>query len=211
MKQAITTIGLLGLLISARAIKGQDLSAFDLSTNEGVNAAREALTGKALDDRSKRCVRRDTSLPGIVLVGIFRFDAGCYLEGAFIGKRFVPAKDREISKAALNELGWKAANPQQRGAFALAWAAKGLMAFVEVLSEKPKDFADHPFQGPKVETTAKGEAVVRLWVRLPLRRGRGQSYQLREFRFSPDGEMTKYTQVEDFPKAQTADDPDLSL
>jgi len=57
----------------------QDLSQFDLSTNDGVNAAREAIAGKPLDDRSKKCIRRDASLPGIVVVGGFAFDYGCRL------------------------------------------------------------------------------------------------------------------------------------
>lgn len=204
MKRPFTLICLLGLLISASDIRGQDLSRFDLSTNEGVNAAREALAGKALDDRSKRCLRRDANLPGIVLVGDFRFDYGCYLEGAFIANRYLTARDRGLSKAALNELGWKTANPQQRGALALAWTVKGLMGFVEVLSRKPEAFADHPFEAPHVVPSEQG-AVVTLWVRLPFRRDRGQAYQLREFKFSSDGEFTKYTQVEDFPTAKTGD------
>lgn len=174
-----------------------------------VNAAREAVNGKPVDDRSKRCVRRDGNLPGIVLVGTFRYDYGCYIEGAFITKRYLTARDNGLSKAVLHELGWTTANAEQRGALALAWTVKGLMGFVEVLYKKPENFADHPFQAPKAETTAKGEAVVRLWVRLPLRRERGQSYQFRQFRFSSDGEMTKYTQVEDFPKAKTASDPNF--
>ena len=78
VKQAFILICLLSLLTSAHPVQGQDLSRFDLSTNEGVNAAREAVNGKAVDDRSKRCVRRDASLPGIVLVGDFRYDYGCY-------------------------------------------------------------------------------------------------------------------------------------
>lgn len=211
MKRAFTLIGLLGLLISAWAVQGQDLSKFDLSTNEGVNAAREAVTGKPVDDRSMRCVRRDGSLNKIVMVGNFAYDYGCRLEGAFIRSRYLTARDKDLSKAALEELGWKAANQKQREALSEAWVAKGLLGFSEVPSRKPEDFGTHPFQAPQVITRANGETVVTLWVRLPSGRSRGRAYQLREYKFSSDGDFAGYNTLENFPKAKTASDPDFSL
>src|SRR6185436_20655123 len=119
----------------------QDLSQFDLSTDEGVNAAREAIAGKKLDDHSKRCIRRDTSIPGIVIVGGFAFDYGCRFQGAFINSRYVGTDDKGMSRSALEALGWKTAKPQQRELFALAWVQEGLLGFLRVLSVKNDDFA----------------------------------------------------------------------
>ncbi len=211
MKRAFTLLCLLGLLISASVIRGQDLSKFDLSTNEGVNAAREAVTGKPVDDRSKRCVRRDDSLAKVVMVGNFAYDYGCRLEGAFIGSRYLTARDKDLSKAALEELGWKAANQKQREALSAAWVAKGLLGFSEVLSEKPEDFGSHPFQTTQVITRVNGETVVTLWVRLPSGRSRGRTYQLREYKFSSDGDFAGYNTLENFPKAKTESGTDFSL
>lgn len=211
VKQTFIVIFILGLLTSACPVQGQDLSRFDLSTNEGVNAAREAVNGKPVDDRSKRCLRRDKSLSGIVIVGNFAYDYGCRLEGVFIASRYLTTRDKGLSKAALEELGWKAANQQQREALAQAWVAKGLLGFSEVVSEKPEDFADHPFQSPAVVTRANGETAVTLWVRLPSGRSRGRAYQLREYKFSSDADFAGSTTLEDFPKAKTASGTDFSL
>ncbi|MGZ8844186.1 MAG: hypothetical protein ACXW18_11025 [Pyrinomonadaceae bacterium] len=211
IKSACTLICLLGLMMCACALQAQDLSKFDLSTNEGVNAAREAVNGKPVDDRSKRCLRRDKSLSGIVIVGNFAYDYGCRLEGAFIASRYLTARDKGLSKAALEELGWKAANQQQREALAQAWVTKGLLGFSEVASKKPEDFADHPFQSPGVVTRANGETAVTLWVRLPSGRSRGRAYQLREYKFSSDADFAGYTTLEDFPKAKTASGTNFSL
>jgi hypothetical protein len=56
LSRAIALLFCLGSCFSVTAIHGQDLSKFDLSTNDGVNAAREAIAGKPLDDRSKLCI-----------------------------------------------------------------------------------------------------------------------------------------------------------
>jgi hypothetical protein len=112
------------ILVLAATAAAQDNSQFDLSTNEGVNAAREAISGKKLSDRSKRCIRRDPSLPGIVIVGGFAFDRGCRIEGVFVKSTYVAADDKGLSRNALEALGWKTANQQQREALARAWSQR---------------------------------------------------------------------------------------
>jgi hypothetical protein len=84
LNRAIALFCLCSSLCFAATVPGQDLSRFDLATNDGINAAREAIAGKPLDDCSKRCIRRDNSLPGITVVGGFAFDYGCRLQGAFV-------------------------------------------------------------------------------------------------------------------------------
>ena len=177
-------------VFSAPLIHGQDLSKFDLSTNDGVNAAREAIAGKPLDDHSKRCIQRDPGLPRIVVVGGFAFDYGCRLQGAFVSSRYLTADDEAFSRTALEALGWKAADRLQRENLAQAWVARGLMAFLTAMADKNEDFAGHSFQAPQTVTRTDGNIAVKLWIRLPSGRVRGTRYELREYRFSSDGNLT---------------------
>lgn len=198
MKPATILLCLCGSLILAAAVHGQDPPKFDLSTDEGVNAAREAVTGKRVDPRSTRCIRRHADLPGIVMVGGFASDYGCRLQGAFVGSRYLATDDKALSRSALEALGWQTANPQQREKLAQAWVARGLLGFLTVLVTKNEDFANHSFQPPQAVTRADGTTAVTLWMRLPSGRVRGTTYQLREYRFSSDGDFAGNTTLENF-------------
>ena len=88
---------------------------------EGKASLSRPIAGKKLDERSKRCVRRDPSLPGIVVVGRFAYDLGCRLEGVFVNSSYVATDDKGMSGRALEALGWKTANQQKREALAQAW------------------------------------------------------------------------------------------
>ncbi|HKP36321.1 MAG TPA: hypothetical protein VJT71_05645 [Pyrinomonadaceae bacterium] len=189
------------------ATPAQDISQFDLSTDEGVNAAREAIAGKTLDNRSKRCIWRDPSLPGIVVVGGFAFDYGCRFQGVFAGARYVDADDKSMSRTALETMGWKTANQTERQSLARAWVAKGLLGFLRVLSVKNDDFANHAFQPPQTDTKADGETTVTLWMRMPAGRARGTAYQLREYRFTKDGDFAGSKTLDNFTAPKTNSDP----
>ena len=184
----------------AIAVRAQtpDLSQFDLSTKEGVNAAREAIEGKKPDDRSRNCIRLDKELIGIAVVGSFAYDVGCRFSGVFVKTRYFGKDDPSLSQAALDALGWKAANQKQREKLAQAWAEKGLLAFLTVMSATNQDFAKHPFRSPEAVSKPNGEATVTLWIRMPAGRSRGRSYQLREFRFSADGALSGAVTLESF-------------
>lgn len=186
------------ILVLVPFTPAQDLSKFDLSTNDGVNAAREAIAGKPLDDRSKNCIRRHDSLPGIVVVGGFAFDYGCRWQGVFINSKYVGVDDQSMSRSALESLGWKTANRKQREALAQAWVGNGLLGFLTVLSAKNEHFAERSFQPPQASTNSAGETVVTLWLRLPAGRVRGTTYQLREYRFSKDGDFAGNKTLENF-------------
>lgn len=186
------------IFVLAPMTQAQDLAQFDLSTNDGVNAAREAIAGKPLDARSKNCIRRHASLPGIVGVGGFAFDYGCRLQGVFIKSSYVAVDDKLMSLSALEALGWKTANQQHRQVLAQAWVVKGLLGFVSVLSAKNEHFAEHSFQPPQASTNSDGETVVTLWMRLPSGRVRGTAYQLREYKFSKDGDFLGNKTLENF-------------
>jgi hypothetical protein len=173
----------------AVAAQTPDLSHFDLSTKEGVNAAREAIAGRKLDDRSRNCIRLDKDLIGIAVVGSFAYDYGCRLSGVFVKTQYLGKDDPGLSQAALGALGWKTANQKQREQLAQVWVEKGLLAFLNVVSETTPDFANHSFQAPQAASQSNGETVVTVWIRMPVGRSRGRSYQLREFRFSADGAL----------------------
>ena len=197
LNQSIVLFCLCSALCFAVRVHGQDLSKFDLATNDGVNAAREAIAGKPLDDRSKHCIRRDKSLPGITIVGGFAYDYGCRLQGAFVKSRYLTADDKTFSRTALDALGWKA-DQSQREKTAQAWVANGLLAFLTVIAVKDADFASHSFQPPQALTRTDGTVAVKLWIRLPSGRVRGTRYELREYRFSADGNLAVVTTLEDF-------------
>lgn len=177
--------------------QGQAASQYDLSTNEGVVAAREALTGKKLDQRSLTCIRRDRELP-LVVVGNFAFDRGCMFDGVFVNARYFGKSDTALSEGVLEALGWKPANQEQREKLAQAWVVKGLLAFVTVLHQKNEDFQNRSFEPPRVVSKEGGEISVTLWLRMPSGRVRGRSYLMREYKFSKDGGFVGTSKLEEF-------------
>lgn len=177
--------------------QGREAGQYDLSTDEGVAAALETLTGKKMDRRSLTCIRRDRELP-LVVVGSFAFDRGCGFDGVFVNARYFGQSDAALSEGVLNTLGWKAANQEQREKLVQAWVVKGLLAFVKVLHQKNEDFENRSFQPPQVVSKEGGEISITLWLRMPSGRVRGRSYILREYRFSKDGVFVGSSKREDF-------------
>jgi len=177
---------------------GQDASQFDLSTNEGVNAAREALAGRKLESHSLNCLRRGKTLP-VIAVGSFAFDWGCRFEGVFAKSRYFKPGQEQTWNEALDLLGWQTANPVERERLALAWVEESWLAFIRVVREKNEDFTKPGFQPPTVVTKPDGEVVVTLWTNPPGRgRAKGRSYQLREFKFARSGAFISATTVNSF-------------
>lgn len=191
MKHFICLLVLGSLFICAACASGQDLSRFDLSTDEGVTAAREAASGKKLDEYSKGCIRRSMELPKAVVVGSFAHDYGCSFQGVFLGLSYFEEGDARLSKSALDFLGWQGANQAERERLALLWVEKGLLAFLTVLAERDADFKDGQFQPPRVVSQENGEVVVTLWIRKPPGMTPERYYELREYTFSKDGELTR--------------------
>jgi hypothetical protein len=182
-----------GLAIS----QGREAAQYDLSTDEGVAAALETLTGKKMDRRSLTCIRRDRELP-LVVVGSFAFDRGCVFDGVFVNARYFGKSDAALSEGVLDTLGWKTANQEQREKLVQAWVVKGLLAFVKVLHQKNEDFENRAFQPPQVVSKEGGEISITLWLRMPTGRVRGRSYILREYRFSKEGGFVGSSKLEDF-------------
>src|SRR5580765_6432280 len=84
-------------------------SKYDLSTEQGVTAARESLTGKKLATGDQGCLKRARHLP-IIAVGTRSLRFGCVLDGVFVKLHYLASQDAALSKAALELLGWKSAN-----------------------------------------------------------------------------------------------------
>lgn len=178
--------------------QGQDASQYDLSTNEGVNAARDALGGRKLDQRSQRCIHRGKTLP-IIAVGNFAFDWGCRFEGVFVKSHYFAQEQNQNWKDALDLLGWQAASPAEREKLALTWVKESWLAFIRVLTEKNEEFQEHAFQPPSVVTNENAEVVVTLWTNPPGRgRAKGRGYQLRDYKFGKDGAFISATTRDNF-------------
>lgn len=179
--------------------QARDASNYDLSTEQGVTAARESLTGKKLDLGDQSCVRRPRELP-IIVVGTRSFRFGCVFAGVFVKSQYLGHEDAALSKTALAALGWQTASLTQREKLARAWVMNGLLAFSTVLSKENGDFKDHSFQAPQAVSKESGEVVVTLWTQLRMR-GRGvltTSYFLREYPFARDGDFTGDVQLDRF-------------
>lgn len=190
------------LLLCAACARAQDLSRYDLSTDEGVNAAREAASGKKLDEYSKGCISRSTDLPKIVVVGSFAHDYGCSFQGVFLGSRYLEEGGGvDLSKNALDHLGWERAQQKERERLARLWVEKGLLPFFRVLEIKDDDFPGRTFQAPRVVSNEDGEVTVTLWIRLPPGMTRDKVYQLLEYRFSRDGSLAEKRTLENLVRS----------
>jgi hypothetical protein len=176
---------------------GQDYSGYDLSTVEGVNVAREAKLGKTLDSQSKGCVRIPEELPGIILLGSFAYDRGCALNGAIINKRGF-STDKDVSKLALESLGWGKAGAEKRKELALKWVQFGLLAFENPLEQATKDFTNQTFETPRAVSSADGSITVSLWVQEPAGMRCQSVYDKLIYRFLKDGILGETTTEKSF-------------
>jgi len=186
------------VVIWSACTSGQDLSRYDLSTDEGVNAARQAVSGREIDQLSKGCVRRHQSLPEIVMVGGFAHDLGCTMDGAFIGKRFINADDN-LSRNALEHLGWAKSDGRKREEIALNWVQFGLLAFEYPLASANGDFTKQRFDKPQAVTSEQtGVVVVSLWNQKPPGMLCEKNYDKFSYAFAKDGSLKEKSRLMGF-------------
>jgi hypothetical protein len=190
---SLTVLAIASVSSSASA---QDYSAYDLTTVDGVNAAREAKLGRKLDSYSKGCVEIPKQLPGVVLIGGFAFDHGCMLSDAIIGKRGEPIS-KDTSRVALSYLGWKGADSEKREALALDWVKYGLLAFENPLTQPTSDFKPGVFQQPQA-VLHDGSISVSLWVQRPSGMRCESAYDKIEYSFLRDGSLGAETRENSF-------------
>jgi hypothetical protein len=192
--------------ILAACVNAQDLSTDDAVIAElqkKVDAKRAELgttgdskldakrnAGSQLDARSV-CVRRLKESAKVIVIGFFRTDYGCHYEGAFVNSHYFEKTDViELSKAALEEFGWRTANQMKREKLALAWVEKGLLAFFTVLYTTSEDFGRSEFHPPRTASAENGRIKVTLWYQVPSGSSREKGYQQVEYTFSGDGKYS---------------------
>ncbi|MCY7345923.1 MAG: hypothetical protein LH614_06840 [Pyrinomonadaceae bacterium] len=157
----------------------------DLSTKEAVLEQLGKLKNKEFN-RDKVCIERLKESANIIVVGFFAYDRGCRFDGVFVNSVYFEKDNADLSKNALNALGWKKANQKEREKLAMIWVEKGLLAFSTVLYTKDKDFKDGEFYPPQIVTKENGETIITLWTSVMKRK---KEYHNLEFRFTKDGNL----------------------
>jgi len=191
-------LSIIFMLVFSSCAGGQDFSRYDLSTDEGVAAAREAKRGKKLDNYSKGCIKRPEELPEIILVGSFAHDRGCMLDGAFVKKYFL-SKQENLSRAALESLGWRKADASRREEMALKWTRFGLLSFDgHPLDKANENFKDRDFHAPQTATGEAESVTVTLWTRQPSGMLCRTGYERLSFTFAKDGSLQERKSLESF-------------
>lgn len=192
-------LSLIFMLLASACAEGQDFSRYDLSTDEGVSAAREAKLGKKLPDYSRGCIKRPKELPEIILVGTFAHDRGCMLEGAFVKKYFL-SRQENLSRQALENLGWRKADSTGREEIALRWTRFGLLAFGGApIIKASEDFDSREFHSPETMTgEQEGVVSVVLWTRRPAGMRCETGYERLSFVFAADGSLRERKSIDNF-------------
>jgi hypothetical protein len=192
-------LSLIFIMAFSACAGGQDFSGYDLSTDEGVNAAREAKLGKKLQGYGKGCIKRAEELPEIILFGSFAHDRGCRLEGAFVKKYFLSAREENLSRAALKSLGWQKTGSDGRAELALKWTRFGLLAFGGYpLLKANEDFGDRDFRAPEAAADEDKNVTVTLWAQMPMGMKCQANYQRLSFVFAADGSLKERKSVDSF-------------
>ncbi|HEX8734205.1 MAG TPA: hypothetical protein VF721_02710 [Pyrinomonadaceae bacterium] len=192
-------LSLIFMLLFSACADGQDFSRYDLSTNEGVNAAREQIRGKKPENMSKGCIKRPAELPEIILVGSFAYDRGCMLDGAFVKKYFLSRQDENLSKRALESLGWRKADSAKREEIALRWTQFGLLAFGGYpIVKTNEDFDGREFHEPQSQTDEDKNVTVTLWIRQSTGMRCETNYQRASFIFNKDGNLQERKSIDSF-------------
>jgi len=99
----------------------------DLSTDEAVLEQ----FGKQKNEKLTKddvCIKRSAK---IIVIGFM----GCSFHAAFVNSVYLE-ENADLSKNALNALGWKEANQKGREKLAKLWVEKGLLAFSTVIYAK---------------------------------------------------------------------------
>ena len=156
------TRGLLTIAILCSALCAAACLRPDMTTDDGVRRAYEAVTGNDIN-KDMFCVHRPKGLEQVVVVGELVMDYGCKMTGVFVGRAMGELKPMTPKGLELN--GW--ADHGKRKKLALSWVQEVVMAFTSVVKEENEDFKKDgtpAFSPPSVENTAMGGVRVELWI-----------------------------------------------
>lgn len=184
--------------ILAGCANAQRQRTLNLSTDKAVLERLGVLKEKEFS-KDKVCIGRLKESKQVIVIGFFRNDDSCRLDGAFVYSVYIEDSP-DFSPLALNALGWKKANQKGREALAKLWVAKGLLAFSAVLYVEGDDFVPGrgrtyrggrkpnfpPFHPPQVVSRRNGEVVVTLWTS-SLRREKRVGHH--KYTFTKDGSL----------------------
>lgn len=95
------------------------------SGDEKLDAKRRAASRLEAKDV---CIKRLKEAE-IIVIGFFRTDVGCHLDGVFVDSRYFDREEFDLSKFALAALGWEKATKRERENLAKIWVEKGLLVF----------------------------------------------------------------------------------
>jgi len=144
------------------------------STAEGLARAYQASTGEPLDDGGAHCVRRSVHFPGVVAIGHFGHDHGCSGAGVIVDCQYHKEAD---GAQIVARAGWKQARPVTREQIARNYVAEVGLVW---------NMVDDPSEAARL---ANGDIVVTGSVRVVGMRG--NSSYAPEFRFTPEGVVTR--------------------
>ena len=185
-------ISLLFVFLSGVLVGCANAQTVDLSTDKAVIEQLGKLNNKEFS-KDKVCIERLKESANVIVVGFFAYDRGCRFDGVFVNSVYFEEDNADLSKNALNALGWKKANQKEREKLAMIWVEKGLLAFSTVLYTKDEKFSGGEFQPPQVVTKKNGEIIITLWTSVMRRK---KEFQNLEFRFTKDGNLTGSSTLE---------------
>lgn len=122
----------------------------DVSTDDAVAAVYQRATGKELR-KEWRCIRRSSTFPGLVAIGLFANDRGCMWQGVLADCRMDPAG---YAARAMAKAGWGKADLGKKKALALAWLAE--IDDVRLEPAAPAGFAGRTFTPPTATADGAG-------------------------------------------------------
>jgi hypothetical protein len=165
-------------------------TSFDLSTEEGVQAAYREATGS----KQTIYVHRSEHLPGIIVVNDRIPDLGDRFVGVFVDGRWYP-EGKEL-EPVLAALGWKTADHEARVEIVRKWvegSARYGSVIREPVSPSPvPDATPNPgIKPPVFSATGDGGVRADLWVVTGWNIAGRPMYQQRTLTFSSDGSLVR--------------------
>lgn len=183
IKLSLTFAFLQGILAGCAYSQTVDLSTDEAVVEQFGKQKNEKLT------KDDVCIKRSAR---VIVIGFM----GCSFHAAFVNSVYLE-ESADLSKNALNALGWKEADQKGREELAKLWVEKGLLAFSSVLYAKDRDLGDDEFHPPQVVSRKNGEVIVTLWVSFESRKlGRKVNYLKKgfhqyEYKFAKDGKSSE--------------------
>ena len=108
------------------------------STDQAVIEQLGKLKNKEFS-KDKVCIERLKESANVIVVGFFAYDRGCRFDGVFVNSVYFEEDDADLSKNALNALGWKKANQKERKNLAMIWVEKVCWHFLQCFIRKMKN------------------------------------------------------------------------